>query len=114
MKKPLLLLLFLSGLAPPGPCYSQNSALPASNTGVVLSDLQWKAVVTEFEDSVMDLSKGLEAGQDDLDVLKGNIDRLENKITELRQNSQKDSNVFDEIRLKGLLNDLKDDLEKSS
>jgi prefoldin subunit 5 len=114
MKKSLLLLLFISGLAPPGPGYSQNSPVPASGTGAVLSDPQWKAVTAQFEDSVMDLSKGLENEQDDLNSLKNEIDLLENKITELRQNSEKSSNVFDEIRLKGLLNDLKDDLEKSS
>jgi hypothetical protein len=114
MRKSLVLLFFISGLAPPGPGYSQQSPFPESSTGIVLSDPQWKAAVSQFQDSVMFLSNGLEKDQADLDLLQKKIERLENKIEELRQNSENGSNVFDEIRLKSLLNDLKDDLEKSS
>ncbi len=59
-------------------------------------------------------SKTLETSKEESDVLTGRINLLENKVTDLRRNGEKGSNVFDEIRLKSLLNDLKDDLEKSS
>ncbi len=114
MMKSLFLLLFISGLAPPDLSYSQEFPLPESSTGVNLSDTQWKTASEQFEKSVMDLSNILEKCRTDLNLLQVKIDHLETKITEIRQNTQKGSNVFDDIRLKGLLNDLKDDLERSA
>ena len=62
----------------------------------------------------MVLSNALEKDQTDLNLLQKNIEMQENKIEEIRQSNQNGSNVFDEIRLKSLLNDLKDNLEKNS
>ncbi len=95
-------------------CYSEPSVLPSPSAEVVLSDPQWKGAVLQFQGSITDLTNRLDKNKNDFNLLQKNINRLEVKIEELRQNTQSGSNVFDEIRLKGLLNDLKDDLEKSS
>jgi hypothetical protein len=109
-----IFILCFTCLIRPGP--SQGQALPVSvsDSGVSLSDPQWKTVIEQFEKSIFDLSNWLEKNQVEKKKLKQDIDKLESKITELRQDNQKNSNVFDEIRLKGLLNDLKDKLEKNS
>ncbi len=114
MKKSFLIFILISYLATTSPGYPQQSTIPESSTGAVLSETQWKTVVTEFEKSVMDLSTTLEKYKSDFNLLQEKIQHLEDTITELRQKNEKGSNVFDEIRLKGLLNDLKEDLEKSS
>lgn len=114
MRFPLVLFLVTMGLALSGASYSQPAAYSPSSTGVVLSDPQWQAAVSQFQNSIMILSNGLERDRTDLDLLQKKNERLEEKIEELRQNSQNGPNVFDDIKLKGLLNDLKDSLEKSS
>src|SRR5208282_999832 len=60
------------------------------------------------------LSKWLENSRNVGKSLQVEIDKLENKIARLRQESQKHPGVFDEIRLNGLLNNLRDELQKNS
>ena len=85
---------------------------PAS--GVSLTGTQWEKVISDFETSVTSLAEGLENGRSQLRRLQSEIEDLEGKIAKLREGSAQNINVLDEIRLKGLLNDLKDKLEKKS
>ena len=115
MNKPFyLFLFFLIGAGFSSPARPQEAPSSAGSSGVPLSDTQWKTAVEKFETAVFDLCQWLEKSQVESDKLKEDTKKSEDKITELRQNDEKRPNVFDEIRLKGLLNSLKDKLEKNS
>ena len=96
-----------TGAAPtPGPSSPASSA--------TLTGPQWEKVIADFESSVSALSQWLENARSQLRQLQSEIEGLERKIAKLRQGPSENINVLDEIRLKGLLNDLKDKLEKKS
>lgn len=114
MMKKYAIVLFFSLLAGVGPPPHLLGASSAPDSGVTLTDQQLKSVIAQFEDSVLTLSKWLENCKTERKSLDDEIEKLKGKIGELRQATQNGSNVFDDIRLKGLLNDLKDKLEKNS
>ncbi len=82
--------------------------------GAPFSEEQWNSVLAQFEDSVSDLSKWLEKTRFEKQKIQSEIEKLETKINALRKNTSENTNVFDEIRLKRLLNSLKENLEKNS
>lgn len=85
-----------------------------TESGFDFTESHWKKVFSEFEDSVYSLAQELEKLQTQKKELQTDITVLESKITDLRNAEKKGSNVFEEIRLKGLLNDLKQKLEENS
>ncbi len=94
---------------------SQAQTLPSvSDSGVSLTDAQWKSIVTQFEGSVLVLSQWLSDTRKKMEDLQDDIRNLELKIARLRAETGDGGGVFDEFRLKGLLNDLKDKLESNS
>ncbi|HJT24211.1 MAG TPA: hypothetical protein VJ873_06520, partial [bacterium] len=114
MKKVFAFLLagvFWAGWSPSWP---QANPPSAASARPALDDAQWKKVVGEFEGSVSTLSKWLENCQNDLRNLQTDIENLEKKIAKLREKNRDGSGMIDEFRLKGLLNDLKEKLEKNS
>jgi hypothetical protein len=114
MKYRRFLLLWLLSLAPPLAGSAEPQAPPSSNSGVTLSNQQWQSVLSEFEVSVFSLSQWLEKSQTEKKKIQENISDLEEKIASLRKGDAGGSNVFDEIRLKNLLEELKEKLEKNS
>jgi hypothetical protein len=68
----------------------------------------------EFESAVQDTSRELERIGNDRAKLALEIRVLEKRVETLRRKAETGSNVIDEIRLKGLLNDLKEKLLRSS
>jgi chromosome segregation ATPase len=96
------------------PLWPQTTQPSFSDSIVNLNGSQWKSVIAQFEESVYSLSKWLEDYQAEMKNLQGDIRDLEGKIARLREQTQNGSGVLDEIRLKGLLNDLKEKLEKNS
>jgi hypothetical protein len=80
----------------------------------VLSGTQWEAVLKEFEGSVQTLVQELDRIEADRKKLGEQIQVLEAKISVLRKKAETGANVLDEIRLKGLLNDLKEKLVRNS
>lgn len=102
----LTILLFRRAGAQPAPALGTES--------VSLSSAKWEEVLAQFEDSVGSLSKWLEKARVDRKKNQAEIDALEKKTTALRESTKKSSNVFEEIRLKGLLNDLKTKLDEGS
>ena len=94
--------------------WSQTAEPTVSSNRPVLDETQWKKVVGQFEESVATLSTWLENCQNETKGLQTEIENLEGKIAKLRDKTRDGSGVIDEFRLKGLLNDLKDKLEKNS
>ena len=82
--------------------------------GVTLSGTQWETVLAQFESSVSSLSQWLEDARSEQKKNDEGIKGLETKVAALRKDNRENSNVINEIRLKGLLNDLKEKLEKNS
>ncbi|SRR5258708_4816986 len=108
------LLIWSLTLAPPLFGFAETQTPPALNSGVTLSSQQWKSVLAEFEASVFSLSQWLEKSQAEKKKNQDDISTLEQKLASLRKEDADGSNVFNEIRLKGLLGELKEKLEKNS
>ncbi len=106
-----LLLSFPFGLS--GTSQAQTVP-PVSDSGVSLTDTQWKSVVAQFEGSVLALSQWLSDTQMKMKGLRDDIRKLELKSAQLREETRDGGGVFDDFRLKGLLNDLKGKLENNS
>lgn len=109
---PILLLIAVGGGTIP--LWPQTPTSAASSSGLSLDESQWKIVVAQFENSVSTLAKGLEDSQARKNTLQSDIDKMEGRISELRAKTENGSGVIDEFRLKSLLNDLKDKLQKNS
>lgn len=93
---------------------AQTAPAVVSDSGVSLTDSQWKGIAAQFETSVFSLSKWLGDTRAKMQALQGEIQKLEDKTTKLRAKDQDGNGVFDGFRLKELLNDLKDKLEENS
>ncbi len=87
---------------------------PAMSSGATLTEAQWLAVQARFEADISTLLTWLKDYQTNKAVLASDIADLQSKTTQLRSELRTDSNVFKEIRLKELLNELKDKLEDNS
>ena len=107
----LLFFFTLSISSSPG---EETGSTASSHSDANLSDSQWESAVTHFESSIPLLISLLEKEQSHLKELQADIGKLEQKTAMIRQSSPSGSNVFDEIRLKGLLNELKGKLEENS
>jgi hypothetical protein len=94
--------------------WAQTAPAAVSGSGVSLTDSQWKNVVAQFEASVLSLSHWLSDTRTKMKGLQDEIQKLEDKTARLRGKERDGEGVFDEFRLKGLLNDLKDKLERNS
>ncbi|SRR5579871_1169245 len=114
MKKTVCILLSLVVGGTMTPLWSQTATPSLSSSGLSIDDAQWKTVVAQFEESVSSLSKGLEDRQSQMAALQSEIETLEGKISQLRGKTENGSGVIDEFRLKSLLNNLKDELQKNS
>jgi hypothetical protein len=114
MKTRLVLFLFHLFLVPLGFAESQTPVPLSQGVGVTMTNGQWKIVIAQFEDSVFSLSGWLAKGKAEKKKNQDEIAKLEKKIASLREDTSKNSNVFGEIRLKGLLNDLKEKLQENS
>ena len=107
-----ILLIFLF-LGPLDLSWGEASPNSPAHSYVNLSDPQWENAVAHFESSIPIVVSLLEKEQAHLKELQSDIEKLEQKTAAIRQSSS-GSNVFDEIRLKGLLNELKGKLEENS
>jgi hypothetical protein len=97
-------------LAWPPAVLSAGAPAPAA----VLSGPQWEAVLKEFEAGLQALVQELDRIEVDRKKLGEQIRSLENKISVLRKKAETGANVLEEIRLKRLLNDLKEKLVRNS
>lgn len=91
-----------------------DSALSGLSEGVTLSEPQWTAVQSRFEKDVAALIVWFETYENRKKDLTLEISDLQDKTTHLRDETRDQSNLFEEIRLKELLNKLKDKLEENS
>ncbi|HTA77289.1 MAG TPA: hypothetical protein VK791_09045 [bacterium] len=89
-------------------------AEPNPAEGVTLSSVQWTVVQERFENDIATLIIWLEKYQVQKKILTSEITDLQNKTMQLRDETRGESNVFKEIRLKELLNELKDKLQENS
>jgi hypothetical protein len=106
----ILIILLASASA-----YAGNpSRVPTPGNGMALSETQWEIARSQFENSVYELSEWLDSNREKRKELKAGIQELEKRATELRRETEKGSNVIGEIRLKRLLNDLKEKLQQDS
>lgn len=96
------------------PSWAQIAVSPDTASKPLLDEVGWKKVIAQFEGSVSILAKGLENCQTQMKTLQADIENLEGKIARLREETRNGSGVIDDFRLKSLLNDLKDKLEKNS
>jgi hypothetical protein len=89
---------------------------PSTESGQMenLTDKQWGSVFKQFEDSVLSLASELGLLISKEKNLQSDIKELQMRTKDLREKTKDDTNVFDEIRLKSLLNDLKQKLEENS
>lgn len=113
MKK-VFAILCLSVISPPLFSAGVLSTPETTNPGTVLNGDQWKSVISQFENSVRSETDWLEKKKTERIKLRTDIEGLEDMVSSLRQKNESNGNVIDEIRLKNLLNDLKDKLEKDS
>lgn len=95
-----------------GPAWAQP--VPAMSSGATLTEAQWLQVQARLEAEISTSLSWLKDYQTQKAVLDSNIADLQSKTAELRSELRTDSNVFKEIRLKELLNELKDKLEENS
>jgi hypothetical protein len=95
-------------------CAGTPSRSPARGGGMALSESQWETARAQFEESVLGLSEWLDSIQEKRKELQAEIQSLEKKATDLRKDTEKGTNVIGEIRLKRLLNDLKERLQQDS
>jgi len=79
-----------------------------------LSQDQFEKTVLQFEDSISSLAQWLEKSKLQDENTKAQIISLEGRIAALRKDDQNTTNVFSGIRLKNLLNELKENLEKKA
>jgi hypothetical protein len=93
---------------------SGYSALSSPSEGVTLSEPEWTAVQTRFENDIEVLIKWFETYKISKNNLTFTISELQNKSAELRDETRNESNLFKEIHLKELLNKLRDKLEENS
>jgi chromosome segregation ATPase len=114
MKNAWVLVFLMLGFMGTESLWPQSPKSPPSGQNLTSSDDDWQGVVRQFEESVLSLSDELSTLKTQKKSLDQGIDKLKEKIKKLRQDAQGQTNVFDEIRLKNFLNDLKDMLEKSS
>jgi len=91
-----------------------SAAEPSLSEGVTLSAVQWTAVQSRFENDIAVLIAWLEKYETHKNILKLEISDLQNKTSQLRAETREQSNLFKEIRLKELLNELKDKLQEDS
>lgn len=113
MKRRKFLIFFFLGGAPWTACAQNYPPLPA-NSSVTLSETQWPAVLSQFEDSVLSASQWLQIKKAEEAKLQLAINGLEEKVAGLRKQERGNPNVINEFRLKGLLNELRDKLEQNS
>ncbi len=73
---------------------------------------EWEQSIQTFEKAVSDQAKDLAKNEDRRGKLHGEIEKLEVKTTALR--NQNTLNLFDQLRLKKMLNDLQGELEAES
>ncbi len=114
MKKTCVVLLLGTVLLGFTPVWPQKTVPESSDSIGNLNDLQWKTIASQFEESVSSISKWLDSCQAEMKSLQNDIGKLEKKIARLREENRNGSGVIDEFRLKGLLNELRDKLEKNS
>lgn len=114
MKKGFGLFFIVGVWALAASAWPQTVMPTASSDRPALDDAKWKKVVAQFEESVSSLSAWLKNCQTEGKSLQTDIEKLEEKIAKLREKNKDGSGVIDEFRLKGLLNDLKDKLEKNA
>jgi hypothetical protein len=110
-------LVFIFSLIVAGVLFeSPGSAAAESNPaeGVTLSSVQWTVVQDRFENDIATLMIWLEKYQIRKKVLSSEIVDLQQKTAQLRDETRSESNLFKEIRLKELLNNLKDKLQENS
>ena len=91
-----------------------DTALSGPSEGVALSESQWTAVQSRFEKDVAVLITWFETYENRKKDLTLEISDLQDKTAHLRDETRDQSNLFKEIRLKELLNKLKDKLEENS
>jgi hypothetical protein len=91
-----------------------NTALSGASEGVTLSGAQWTAVQSRFEKDVAALIAWFETYENRKRDLTLEISDLQDKTAHLRDETRDQSNLFKEIRLKELLNKLRDKLEENS
>jgi hypothetical protein len=100
-----------------GVCFwplSRSVAESSPSEGLTLSTVQWSAVQSRFENDIAVLIVWLEKCENRKKVLALEISDLQNKTSQLRAETREQANLFKEIRLKELLNDLKDKLQENS
>lgn len=91
-----------------------NTALSGASEGVTLSEAQWTAVQSRFEKDIAALIAWFETYENRKKDLALEISDLQDKTAHLRDETRDQSNLFKEIRLKELLNKLRDKLEENS
>lgn len=104
----ILIFLTLGSLA--NPCHAQIRP----SEGVSLSSGQWLQVQDRFEKEIAVLLTWLEKYESHKKTLTANISDLQNQTARLRTETMQESNVFKEIHLKQLLNELRDRLQENS
>src|SRR5579859_6492371 len=104
----LILSLWFGWVATLSPLCAQTT----TSEGTALSSAQWAAVQARYEGDISALLTWLKDYQNNKNVLNASIADLQAKTTQLRAESRGESNVFKDIRLKELLNELKDKLEQ--
>jgi len=100
-----------------GVCFgplSRSAAESSPSEGLTLSTVQWLAVQSRFENDIAALIVWLEKYENRKKTLALEISDLQNKTSQLMSETRGQSNLFKEIRLKELLNDLKDKLQENS
>jgi hypothetical protein len=111
--------LFFCFLGPPGWGWASTPTpvTPKSEPPVAVIDISDSAKelsVTRLEEEVSVLVEWLEKKQVERKSLQETIEKFQEKAATLRQEIQKNPNVLIEIRLKSLLNNLKEKLEQNS
>lgn len=91
-----------------------NTALSGASEGVTLSEAQWTAVQSRFGKDIAALIAWFETYENRKKDLALEISDLQDKTAHLRDETRDQSNLFKEIRLKELLNKLRDKLEENS
>ncbi len=113
MSRPLLILLWLGmGFAGAAGSAAAQTPVPSFEQIPASQVREWEQSIQTFEKAVSDQAKDLVKNEDRRGELHGEIEKLEVKTTALR--NQNHLNLFDQLRLKKLLNDLRGELEAES
>jgi cell division protein FtsB len=91
-----------------------NTALSGASESVTLSGAKWMAVQSRFEKEIAALIAWFQTYENRKKDLTLEISDLQDKTAHLRDETRDQSNLFKEIRLKELLNKLRDKLEENS